>query len=283
MRGGFTVHRDVGPGIDAVFADSAYHFARHTHDQFGIGVIERGGQLSHSGRGQVEAGPGDVITVNPGEVHDGQPVGGSGRRWRMLYIAPELVDRAVADLTEGRLGTAEFTDPVVRHPAVARRLRRLLDGLTGSGAALGPTEADALVLELVASLTRLMISASSPSVPDAIRMAIARIDEDPSAPVSLTDLAKTAGLSRFQLLRGVRHATGLTPHAYILQARLTMARRLIVAGRSLADVAATCGFSDQSHLTRAFVRRFGFTPGALASTDRSTAVPHLQFRSRRRP
>ena len=72
----FVMHRSALAGIQAVAARSARAFARHTHEQFGIGVLRQGGQVSHSGRGQVEAGPGQVITVNPGEVHDGAPVGG---------------------------------------------------------------------------------------------------------------------------------------------------------------------------------------------------------------
>ncbi len=53
-------------GVDAVSADTSHTFGRHTHDQFGIGVILRGAQKSMSARGIVEAEAGDVITVKPG-------------------------------------------------------------------------------------------------------------------------------------------------------------------------------------------------------------------------
>ena len=49
-----------------------------------------------------------------------------------------------------------------------------------------------------------------------------------------------------------------------MQARLHLARRLIVAGQPLSAVAAEAGFSDQSHLTRLFGRSYGMTPGAYA-------------------
>jgi hypothetical protein len=60
-------------GIYTMQADSSRTFARHSHEEFGVGLIVRGAQRSCSGRGMVEAGPGDIIMVNPGEVHDGQP------------------------------------------------------------------------------------------------------------------------------------------------------------------------------------------------------------------
>ncbi len=57
--------------IDAVSIVSDRSFPRHSHDEFGIGIMEARGQYSWSGRGSVEARAGDVMTVNPGEIHDG--------------------------------------------------------------------------------------------------------------------------------------------------------------------------------------------------------------------
>lgn len=86
------------------------------------------------------------------------------------------------------------------------------------------------------------------------------IDDSPAAPLSLSDLAAAARLSRFQLIRGFAREVGLTPHAYVVQRRLDMAKRMLKAGRSIAETAFEAGFSDQSRLTRAFVRQFGTTP-----------------------
>jgi AraC-like DNA-binding protein len=93
-----------------------------------------------------------------------------------------------------------------------------------------------------------------------VARARARIDADPAARLTLAELAREAGLSRFQLIRGFARATGLTPHAYILQQRLALARQLILSRRDLAEVALLTGFYDQSHLTQYFVRQFGVTP-----------------------
>ena len=51
----FVMQRSALAGVQAVAARSGRTFARHTHDQFGIGVMRLGAQVSHSGRGQVEA------------------------------------------------------------------------------------------------------------------------------------------------------------------------------------------------------------------------------------
>jgi AraC-like DNA-binding protein len=83
--------------------------------------------------------------------------------------------------------------------------------------------------------------------------------------VSLAELARIAGLPRFQILRAFARETGLTPHAYQVQRRIDLVRRLITRRVPLAEAALTAGFADQSHMTRAFVRRYGLTPAAYRS------------------
>src|SRR6185437_16758044 len=121
MRGNqFTLLHSRIRGVEAVEADTAFAFGRHTHEQFGVGLIHRGAQKSASGRGPVEAGPGDLITVNPGEVHDGAPIGDQGRGWRMLYLDPAIIASAIADISEGRIGVAiEFSHPAIRDARLA--------------------------------------------------------------------------------------------------------------------------------------------------------------------
>src|SRR5712672_164261 len=88
-------------GIEAMTLISNHHFPRHSHDQFGIGVIASGAHRSWSGIGQVEALAGDTIMVNPGEMHDGAPLDSNARTWQMLYFSPELViDQVKEDLAD---------------------------------------------------------------------------------------------------------------------------------------------------------------------------------------
>ena len=262
------MHRCAMRGVEAVAADSGHAFPRHTHGQFGIGIVDRGAQRSFSGRGTVEAGAGDVITVNPFEVHDGTPIGDAGRAWRMLYLDPGVVAELAADLHPGHCGDAEFDRPVIHDADLAPRMRLLFAQMTAPNA-----QSDALLREqLLLSVLADALHASNDrtnhladAAPDAIRLARTRIDDDPAAAISLLDLAHETGLSRFQVLRGFARVTGLTPHAYQVQRRVALARHLIAQGQPLAEVAAACGFADQSHMTRQFVRKYGVSPGMVAA------------------
>ena len=231
------------------------------HDQYGVGLIVERAQKSLSGRGQIEACAGDVISCNPGEVHDGAPIGGAGRSWAMLYFDPERIASELGDILAGTGHGLEFELPRLSDSRTADAFRRLFRCLTeprGSGAG-GAEEA------LLALLSGLVLSRRAADPPAAaiakVRM---RLDDAPEIPVALSELAADAGLSRFQLLRAFEKATGLTPHAYLVQRRLQLARRLIARRMPLAEAAAASGFADQSHLTRLFYRSYGMTPGRFA-------------------
>jgi AraC family transcriptional regulator len=79
--------------------------------------------------------------------------------------------------------------------------------------------------------------------------------------LSLATLAAESGYSRAHFLRMFRAATGRTPHQYLLDLRLEEAqRRMRLSSTPLIDIAATCGFSSHSHLSKAFRHRVGVTP-----------------------
>jgi AraC family transcriptional regulator len=79
----------------------------------------------------------------------------------------------------------------------------------------------------------------------------AHIDEQ----IEIAALAKLAGRSPFHFCRVFSRSVGMSPHRYVVHLRLQRAIELIRDGRlGLAEIAASTGFADQSHLSR-WVRR----------------------------
>jgi AraC family transcriptional regulator len=80
--------------------------------------------------------------------------------------------------------------------------------------------------------------------------------------LALEDLASSVALSRCHFARRFRQATGHNPHEFVMLKRLERAQWLLRHTRiPLARIAADCGFTDQSHMTKQFRRRVGVTPG----------------------
>jgi AraC-like DNA-binding protein len=242
-------------GVEAMTLLSNHQFPRHAHDQWGIGVIIRGGQRSWSSIGLVDAGPGDVIMVNPGEIHDGIPIDGRVREWQMVYIDPAV---ATNIYDEEGISALEVVRPVAQDSLLARHFGCLFSAL------VEPNDHMALEENLVGlvmyAIRKHGTQALRPARRAKVLKVVQRLDDAPEAPNSLAELAALSGMSRFQLLRSFTAAVGITPHAYLVQRRVRVAKQLLADGRSPAAAALQAGFADQSHLTRAFARQFGITP-----------------------
>lgn len=256
---------ELGVSFEALTATYITHsFARHTHEGFAIGVIERGAETFYY-RGQTHvARAGSVVVINPGELHTGQAVRlEDGWTYRMIYPAAELVQRAAAEVAGTHQDIPLFDEPVIYDPAVFERLRLAHLALEQSASAVERET------RLLAALTLLIQRHAAPppvlhpanSDHAALHRAQAYLQEHFAENLSLETLARAANLSPFHLCRLFRDQIGLPPHAYLNQVRVNRAKSLLKPGLPIADVALATGFVDQSHLSRAFKRIVGVAPG----------------------
>lgn len=226
-----------------------------------------GAHRSASGHGPVVASKGDLITVSPGEVHDGASVDRRVRAWTMLYIAPSTVASFCVD--EDHYGREEseleFSAAVIRDDRARARFVHL-ERLLRSRLPRNDLQVEEAVSRLIVPMVRLRSRSDRPTHLGVNRV-VERLGDDLASTPTLSELAAIAGVSRFQLIRAVERTTGLTPFALLKQNRLNEARRLIATGLSIAEAAGATGFSDQSHLTRCFKAIYGVTPSALRSSN----------------
>lgn len=93
------------------------------------------------------------------------------------------------------------------------------------------------------------------------RLIVQYIEEHIEQNISLDDLASLTHLTVSSLIRKFQTEFSCPPHVYVMRQRLEHAKRMLVrADVPLKVVAASCGFSDQSHMTRYFRRYLNSTP-----------------------
>jgi AraC family transcriptional regulator len=94
------------------------------------------------------------------------------------------------------------------------------------------------------------------------------IDDHIGERISLSELARQAGVSRFHFARQFRLSTGESPMEFLRRVRIERSKSILqTRASSIAEVAARLGFSDQSHFTRIFGRLVGVSPGSFARCD----------------
>ena len=91
--------------------------------------------------------------------------------------------------------------------------------------------------------------------------------------ISLAHLAAECGLSVRHFGRAFLASTGIPPHRWLLRHRVSRAKELLMNRRlSIAEVAITCGFADQSHFTRVFTAHAGISPAAWQRENASLVM-----------
>ncbi|MGH7124849.1 MAG: AraC family transcriptional regulator [Stellaceae bacterium] len=248
----------------------------HRHECYAVGITDWGVQ-SFRYRGAERASlRGQVIVIHPDEPHDGHAGRPSGFAYRMLYLDPALVQRAL-----GGAGTPPFVPEVVAADAETASI--LTEAFAEFPAPLEPLAWDGIVARLAEALARRGENRRSrtPGSRARTRVEAARafLAAECHRPITSADLETVTGLDRFTLARAFRAVLGTSPHRYLVGRRLDYARALVMSGAGLADAAAAAGFVDQSHLTRQFKSRYGVTPGRWLALAR----PDTVMRGRTRP
>ncbi|MGO4705663.1 AraC family ligand binding domain-containing protein [Microvirga sp. 2MCAF38] len=255
-------------GLDCLRATFRRHsYARHTHETYAVaGILDGCETFFHRGE-QHYAGAGSIAIVCPEEVHDGEPHGG-GFEYRTLYPSVALMREIAEDVAGRPLSSAPwFPHSVVSDPELLSALTRLHTSLCHDDIRTSELEQDTRLVDFLARLIARWADLDAPLQRQFGAKGIARVRDYIEAHLGEeTDLAKLAGLadlSRSHFIRAFRKETGLAPHAYLLDRRFRAASRLLERGEAPIEVAAACGFFDQSHLNRIFKARMGVTPGVF--------------------
>jgi AraC-like DNA-binding protein len=231
----------------------APHAEAHVHDFHQL-VLPLVGclDLEIGGRGGQVVGATGAL-VPSGERH--AFVGSRRNEFLVLDLPHALVEETGAGAWFDRVHRARFF-PVTR--AAARLAAWFAEEVAAVETPPAVTTAFATLL------VRATTASAQRRVPDAVTRALAFIDERALAALSVSHVARAAGISVGQLQALFRAHIGRAPSSFIRARRLGEARRLLEETElPIAEVALRSGFADQASLTHAVRRVLGTTPGRL--------------------
>ena len=197
-----------------------------------------------------------------------------------IYPDRALLDRLAGGIEDALLNPGEvrpsFAEPDGVVFAVASRLRRA----HLSAGALTDVEASTLAHLLVRHLLRRYGNGPGPGTgtgrgpagelrPGAVDVVTEYTRAHLADVITLDGLAGAVSLSPYHFARSFRATTGMTPHAFVTEHRLMVARdRLLRGDASVTAIALSVGFSNISHFRRLFRRRYGLAPAGLRAVAR---------------
>lgn len=186
----------------------------------------------------------------------------------LLYVATATMQETLHRCGQHIPAGFRLEDPGFRADPV---LGRFVSALSEAARQQDPSTAlfiDHACRTVIAYLVRAQLQAASAAErpaglqPWRLRKVMDFIGANASGAISLQAMADHAGLSRMHFAAQFLLATGMTPHTYLTEARLEIARRLLTEGQlALAAIAVQTGFHSQAHFTNVFRKSTGTTPG----------------------
>jgi AraC family transcriptional regulator len=239
------------------------HPYEERHGCYAIAIVLAGSFQYRSPVGQALMTSGSLMLGNYGHGFLCAHRHGEGDRCLALSYEPDYFERLAAD-AGARGHDARFRVPCL--PPL-RQLSPLVARAAAGAVGLADVRWEEFATSLAVRTVTLTSGASSsrkglPLNAEArVTRAARTIDRRPAADLRLGQLAREAGLSPYHFLRTFKHLTGITPHQYVLRARLRDAASRLEAGtEKVVDVALDCGFGDVSNFNRAFRGEFGVSP-----------------------
>lgn len=241
------------------FDRSRARIGRDGLDHITLQVCTRGSHGRRDGGSADQARPGDLLVA---DLAQPQATAASDFDSLNLTIPRRLLAPLLKAPDEQNLRLISGSAPL------AALLRNHLQGLYLGAARMSCDEAVAIVhptVELAAAALNAAVSEESVA---SVRLALTRqigryIDEQIASPgLTIEAIAAAFGISTRKLHYLFEPHGGVS--SYVTRARLHRARALLAdpaqQGRSIAEIAESCGFAYRTNFVRAFRKRFGVTP-----------------------
>ncbi|HRX58594.1 MAG TPA: AraC family transcriptional regulator [Eubacteriales bacterium] len=256
-----TVKYDAELKLEAYrFEGVMQEFPNHFHDYYVIGFIENGRRFLSCKSREYTIAPGDLLLFNPGDSHACAQCEGGALDYRCVNIPRETMRRAVFEIS-GKENLPYFTEQVVFHSDLVALLRELHLAVMEEEKEFKKEELFFFLLEqLIEEYAEPFDRAHTSNQNEEVSAVCEFMRQNYMQNITLDDLSRIAGLSKYYLLRTFTKQQGISPYSYLITIRVGKAKKLLEQGVSPIEAALQAGFSDQSHFSNFFKKLIGLTP-----------------------
>lgn len=234
-------------------------FKPHIHSTLSIGAVDDGEVAYRVKEEEATLQPGSLALINPEVLHSCNAGDSLGRSYYMLYLDVDYCLKIQQSLWHVD-ALCSMESILLKDQTLYERYIRTMGQLMDTSCHLLEKEqllADLVSKVFVQSCGERTSAPNSEEKFDSLKKYLSsNLEED----LTLEVFANTLGANPYTLLRQFKNQYGITPHAYRMNYRIEMARKMLQEGKDIADTALACGFFDQSHFHKHFKAMTTVTP-----------------------
>jgi AraC-like DNA-binding protein len=251
------IHEEL-PFLELRYSNSNAHYKKHFHDTFSIGVNKEGKSIYENSTKLYTLDKDMLSIINPLAVHSCNSCSDVLNIYYMLYLdtkwcmnIQKLINCEVKEFIEIPFHILEDKD-------FYSEFLMLCEFIFQDNSIL---EKEDEVLKFFLKFFSLYLDTKeSKIVNEKLKEILLYLDDNYKENISLDKLSKEFGLNPFYIIRLFKSQMNLTPHSYLLNVRINKAKEYLKNGYSIVDTALECGFFDQSHFHKNFLKIVAITP-----------------------
>lgn len=240
-------------------------FHLHTHTQVEIYYFVRGSGIFHIEGSAYPLEPGDLLLMQPTESHYIEVDVNQPYERKTIHFDTSVIQSVdpegslLSPILDRKLGRQNLYKPYLFRGGSSSHYFDTMFNRDTSPRVSVLIGLVSLLHELCVLKTRL--AQEQIVAADIVEYQILQyVNQNITQPITLQDICQKFYISRAQLCRRFRDATGVSLKHYLTVKRLVYARQRIEAGELASHAYLQCGFNDYSCFYRAYVKYFGFPP-----------------------
>lgn len=256
---------------DAVsYIDDPARVSHALHGEIELKYFYEGASTLLIGKKTVEVKAGDLVVINPYELHSTIRFGEERGRYRLLMMDPDFfMDGASGGLDLRAMIVEEgltFRTLVRGDERIGEIMSRVIEAYTEKGlywrfAVRGAMLEFFAILLSEYSEKRPLAATGDFHAFETVEPALRRIREEYGAPITLEELAALCNVSKCHFCRVFRKVTGQSAMRYLTEYRLKIADLMLIgSGESIGAIAERCGFGEVAYFCRCYKTHYGVPP-----------------------
>ncbi len=241
------------------FCNIEQSFPKHFHDYYVIGYVKKSNRNLICNKRKYLLKGREILLLNPNDYHECSSNKEEIFEYTAVHITKEEIDKLSYEMF-GIKKDVVFTKNVIYDFAMIEEFEEMVTMLFNESNSLKKEELFYLIirdlLENYADFKEIDRSISKLKVNEICDFIQTNYRED----LTLEELSKIAGISKYHFIRLFTKEVGTTPYKYLELTRINEAKKMLQNGISIIEVAISNGFSDQSHFTNLFKKTIGITP-----------------------